>query len=86
MEKSDEEENTVLCYDIETDKSTSTERIRTTDRHFEFPSALPTELIEILRLATASRSTLYQHCYIHPPQVKLRPGAVGHGQLNCYGS
>ena len=32
------------------------------------------------------RSTLYQHCYILPPQVKLRPGAVGHGQLNCYGS
>ena len=68
------------------DKSTSTEGIRTTKLQFKSPSALPTKLIGKCPLVTASSTTLYQHCYILPPQVKLRPGDVGHGQLNCYGS
>ena len=46
-----------------TDKSTSTEEIRTTDAQFECPSTLPTELIGKFPLATASRSTSYQHYY-----------------------
>ena len=49
-----------------TDKSTPTEGIRTMDPQFECPSALPTELIGKFPLATASRSTLYQHCFILP--------------------
>ena len=46
-----------------TEKTTSTEGIRTMIPVFECPSALPTELIGKFPLATASRSTLYQHCY-----------------------
>ena len=48
-----------------TDKSTSTEGIRTTDPQFECPSARPTELIGKFLLATASSSTIYQHCYMY---------------------
>ena len=65
-----------------TDKSTSSKGIRTTDSQFECTNWAKGKF----PLATASRSTLYQHCYILPPQVKLRPGTLGHGQLNCYGS
>ena len=46
-----------------TDKSTSTEGIRTTDPQYECPSTLHTEVIGKFPVATASRSTLYQHCY-----------------------
>ena len=48
-----------------TEKSTSTERIRTMDPQFECLSVQPTELIGKFPLATASRSTVYQHCYIN---------------------
>ena len=50
-----------LCV---TFKSTSTEGIQTMDLQFECPSALPTELIVKFPLATASRSSLHQHCYM----------------------
>ena len=39
----------------------ATERIRTTDPQFDCPSNRSAELIGKLPLATASRSTLYQH-------------------------
>ena len=48
------------------------------DTQFECPSALPTELIGNFPLATTSRSTLYEHCYIllyirlHPNQERDR--------------
>ena len=42
-----------------TDKSTSTEGIRTTDPQFECSNAVPTNLKRNFSLATASRSTLY---------------------------
>ena len=54
---------TQSCIHV-TDKPTSTEGIRTTDPRFECPSALPTELMGKFPLATASRRTLYQYCYI----------------------
>ena len=47
------------------DKSISTEGSWTTDLSFECPSALQTELIGKFLRATASRSTLCQHCYIY---------------------
>ena len=53
-----------FCNVCVTDISTSTEGIRIIDPQFEHPSAKPTELIGKFPLATASSSTLYQHCYM----------------------
>ena len=67
-----------------TDKSTSTEEIRTRDPRFECPSAATTELIGTFPLATASRSTLYQHCYIlsSPPPPSNEATSLQMWQIN----
>ena len=72
----------LILFYVVMNKSTSIEGIRITDPQF----ALSTEQIgnshQLLRIGALF---FYQH-YILPLQVKLRPGDMGHGQLNCYGS